>query len=630
MRKFLQVTSAALLSALAVFIVAANAGPSPLGVGIGITWSADFAGNGSAGSPIEMSSNVTMPGLAQVAGTPGTTTFQAYSTDRNAIYGERGVTASTQDDRSAIYGYTYGTMAVSTGDKYSYGVRGDNFVTNSTVGGNLHSWGVFGRSGTKDVTATSVYEAVGVEGVAGAGATYGIGGSFRAGGGTGSATIMGMTAQADTLGTGPTIGAYGYARTGPVRVGVAGVAYNGGTAPTTNIGVYGSSSLYTESFPTGAYAGYFAGPTQTTDDATFESGTCVINSAGISCGGSAITGDITGVTANAPISGGGTSGSVAIGLTACSDTQIYKMSGGVWTCSADGGGGVTNSAGNNVITKSDGTNLVASSVTDNGTTFAIATNKLTVTEASGNTAIAGTLNVTGQIASNFALNTGAFRTEPTPAAGTSNIIAVYTSPQGTLDATAASRSSYAVYAVPQTSRSAGANNVTNYGIYADASNGTVNYSGYFASGSFHVGGVADFGSTVAVTGDFAVNTNKFTVAASSGNTLVAGTLGVTSTTSTQYLNGTTHPTISSCGAGASVEAHANNMGGTFTVGTGSSGCLVTFSGSGFPIHPFCMVTKVVSPPTNVALSESSSSMTFAAGDVVDGATYKYLCFGGNN
>lgn len=35
-----------------------------------------------------------------------------------------------------------------------------------------------------------------------------------------------------------------------------------------------------------------------------------------------------------------------------------------------------------------------------------------------------------------------------------------------------------------------------------------------------------FGSTLGVTGDFAVNTDKFTVAAASGNTLIAGTLDV--------------------------------------------------------------------------------------------------------
>lgn len=36
-----------------------------------------------------------------------------------------------------------------------------------------------------------------------------------------------------------------------------------------------------------------------------------------------------------------------------------------------------------------------------------------------------------------------------------------------------------------------------------------------------------FSSTLSATGNFAINTNKFTVAASSGNTVVAGTLGVT-------------------------------------------------------------------------------------------------------
>lgn len=41
-----------------------------------------------------------------------------------------------------------------------------------------------------------------------------------------------------------------------------------------------------------------------------------------------------------------------------------------------------------------------------------------------------------------------------------------------------------------------------------------------------VTGAGTFGATLGVTGNFAVNTNKFTVAASTGNTLVAGTLDV--------------------------------------------------------------------------------------------------------
>ena len=45
-----------------------------------------------------------------------------------------------------------------------------------------------------------------------------------------------------------------------------------------------------------------------------------------------------------------------------------------------------------------------SSATDDGTTFAIATNKLTVTEASGNTSIAGTLGVTGLLTATAGIN----------------------------------------------------------------------------------------------------------------------------------------------------------------------------------------------------------------------------------
>ena len=53
------------------------------------------------------------------------------------------------------------------------------------------------------------------------------------------------------------------------------------------------------------------------------------------------------------------------------------------------------------------------------------------------------------------------------------------------------------------------------------------FSGAVSTGALDVGGVATFGTTANSVGNFSVNTNKFTVAASSGNTVVAGTLGVT-------------------------------------------------------------------------------------------------------
>jgi hypothetical protein len=52
-------------------------------------------------------------------------------------------------------------------------------------------------------------------------------------------------------------------------------------------------------------------------------------------------------------------------------------------------------------------------------------------------------------------------------------------------------------------------------------------AGLGVTGTLIASGAATLSSTAAVTGNFAVNTDKFTVAAASGNTVVAGTLGVT-------------------------------------------------------------------------------------------------------
>lgn len=50
---------------------------------------------------------------------------------------------------------------------------------------------------------------------------------------------------------------------------------------------------------------------------------------------------------------------------------------------------------------------------------------------------------------------------------------------------------------------------------------------FWAAGALNAAGAVTLATTLAVTGDVAVNTNKFTVTASSGNTLVAGTLSAT-------------------------------------------------------------------------------------------------------
>jgi len=109
--------------------------------------------------------------------------------------------------------------------------------------------------------------------------------------------------------------------------------------------------------------------------------------------------------------------------------------------------------------------------------FSVATNKLTVASASGNTAIAGTLGVTGA----------------------TSLSSLATSGAATIG---------------------GALNVT--GATTLTGNLTV-------PGNLAVTGTSTLTGNTAVTGNFAVNTNKFTVAASSGDTVIAGTLGVTGT-----------------------------------------------------------------------------------------------------
>src|SRR4029077_10183661 len=70
---------------------------------------------------------------------------------------------------------------------------------------------------------------------------------------------------------------------------------------------------------------------------------------------------------------------------------------GIQTCSPFSGAGAVSGSGttNTIPVWTSSSTIGNSSVTDNATTFAINTNKFTVTEASGNTAVAGTLNVTG-------------------------------------------------------------------------------------------------------------------------------------------------------------------------------------------------------------------------------------------
>jgi hypothetical protein len=242
--------------------------------------SSDFTGLGTMSSPLDLSSNVSVPGIMSVAGTSGTTSLTVSSTTADGIVSTRTATNDTTDGKSAVFGLATGTFDTTTIEKYAYGLRGESLSTRASGANVLNNWGGWGR-------AAAGQKNIGLLGWVTASA-----------GGTDDAGILGLSDSTAAA----AYGIRGNARGGAtVNYGVYGIATGGGTN----------------------YAGYFdtglfrvQGLSTFNDDATFEAGTCVINSAGITCGGTLITpgADITSVTANSPLSGGGTSGAVTIGM----------------------------------------------------------------------------------------------------------------------------------------------------------------------------------------------------------------------------------------------------------------------------------------------------------------------------
>lgn len=155
--------------------------------------------------------------------------------------------------------------------------------------------------------------------------------------------------------------------------------------------------------------------------------------------------------------------------------------------------------------------------------FSVATNKLTVASASGNTAVAGTLGVTGaaSLASTLGVTGAATMASTLGVTGAATVGSLTTA--GNISTSAGAISSYG--AISQTH--AGENN-TIAGNLSVAGNISI-------AGTTTLSGNLSAPGNLGVTGDFSVNTNKLTVAAASGNTAVAGTLGVTGATNLSSL-----------------------------------------------------------------------------------------------
>lgn len=124
--------------------------------------------------------------------------------------------------------------------------------------------------------------------------------------------------------------------------------------------------------------------------------------------------------------------------------------------------------------------------------------------------------------------------------------------------------------------------------------------GYTAVQTLDGSGNALIAGTLGVTGNFAVNTNKFSVTAASGNTAVAGTLAVTGAILNPVING---PAPLACGATCTLTAASAGTTTLLNQAAGSTVTLPAATGTGniFPMMISVATTsaaeKILTSPT---------------------------------
>lgn len=218
--------------------------------------------------------------------------------------------------------------------------------------------------------------------------------------------------------------------------------------------------------------------------------------------------------------------------------------------------------------------------------FTVATNKLTVASATGNTAIAGTLAVTGAVALSSTLACGA---------------TTITGAVGITGATTITGNS----TVTGTFGITGATTITGALSVSTTSTLTGNVA---CGGTLAVTGNTTLGGTCNVASNFTVNTNKLTVDPANGNTVVAGTLGVTGAVvlTAGMTIGTTLAVTGNSALGGTVESTGN-----FTVNTNKF--VVTASSGNTAIAGTANVVGDFSVATNKFKVTAASGNTAIAG-----------------
>jgi hypothetical protein len=158
------------------------------------------------------------------------------------------------------------------------------------------------------------------------------------------------------------------------------------------------------------------------------------------------------------------------------------------TVSCNSAGGLSGMSTNAIQKATSPTAIGDSSITDNGTTIAVNTNKVTITESNGNTSIAGTLLVSGTASFNSSTTiSGAlsattvgsgvpFTATYNGAAQTANRTTASIVDTATFDTTSSSLTTYGVNSNVTASRSAGALDLVNVALYGNAQNAQQNFA----------------------------------------------------------------------------------------------------------------------------------------------------------
>lgn len=328
-------------------------------------------------------------------------------------------------------------------------------------------------------------------------------------------------------------------------------------------------------------------------------------------------------TAGTGLGQSGRTVSLNITPTTCAASSFISAiaANGTGTCTA-GTGGITNGAGANIITKSDGTNLVASSVSDDGTTWAIATNKVTVVEASGNLATAGTFAATG-----LSTLTGGF----TSAAATGTVGQLVETVQS--DTSTGTTTDFSLNATATAIRWAGASAATFSGItggaagrvltIVNASNGqnlTISNESGTAANRTRLMGASSLVLVTVASGSAGVvlrydGTLSRWMEVARASTQLNTTLTLAGTTA-RIKDSVTGPALTSCGGSPTVTSGEGKF--TITTGSAATGCVATFNTAMSSASPTCAVTSQNGTP--VVYSVSSTAVTLSTGTV---ASVKY-------